>query len=47
VPLVWANRSAGLVTFAVLTAAALWTQWFWIRYLYILDPAPALLPWPP
>ncbi|GGN09697.1 hypothetical protein GCM10009721_41990 [Terrabacter tumescens] len=46
-PLSWTNRRTGLIVFAVLTAVALWTQWFWIRYLYILDPAPALLPWPP
>ncbi|PKW27176.1 hypothetical protein ATL31_2014 [Phycicoccus duodecadis] len=32
---------------ATLTAACLWAQWFWIRYLFILDPAPALLPWSP
>ncbi len=47
VPLSWRKRTAGLGTFALLTAVALWTQWLWIRYLYILDPAPALLPWPP
>jgi hypothetical protein len=47
VPLVWRKGPAGVVVFGVITAVGLWSQWFWIRYLYILDPAPALLPWPP
>ncbi|MFC7595418.1 hypothetical protein ACFQU3_08900 [Terrabacter sp. GCM10028922] len=46
-PLAWRKRAAGLVLFGVITAVGLWSQWFWIRYLYILDPAPAQLPWPP
>ncbi len=28
-------------------ALCLWTQWLWIRYLFVLDPAPALYPWAP
>lgn len=47
VPATWKKRDAGMATLAVITAAALWSQWWWIRYLYILDPAPNLLPWPP
>ncbi|WP_207555817.1 hypothetical protein [Intrasporangium flavum] len=39
-----AAKVAGLI---VVTLLALWGQWLWIRYLYILDPAPALLPWAP
>lgn len=46
-PLTWKARRAGLVALCTITAVALWSQWWWIRYLYILDPAPALLPWPP
>jgi hypothetical protein len=43
----WTRRRVGAVTFAVIAAAGLWSQWFWIRYLYILDPGPALVPWSP
>ncbi|GAA4408580.1 hypothetical protein GCM10023168_26230 [Fodinibacter luteus] len=32
---------------AVLVAISLWSQWLWIRYLLVLDPAPHLIPWPP
>ena len=32
---------------AMLVALLLWGQWFWIRYIFILDPAPALVPWAP
>ncbi|GAB2766281.1 hypothetical protein GCM10027039_29110 [Terrabacter koreensis] len=45
--LTWGKRLAGLVAFGVVAAIGLWSQWVWIRYLYILDPAPALLPWAP
>lgn len=47
VPLVWRKRRAGLAVFGLIWAVGLWSQWFWIRYLYILDPGPAQLPWPP
>jgi hypothetical protein len=36
-----------VVAFAGLVSLSLWFQWFWIRYLFILDPAPELLPWAP
>ena len=38
---------AKIVLLTALVAACLWSQWFWIRYLFILDPAPNLLPWAP
>ena len=47
VPLTWRHRVVGVAAVTAITGAALWSQWLWIRYLYILDPAPALLPWPP
>ncbi|CAN7534215.1 hypothetical protein LJR027_003578 [Terrabacter sp. LjRoot27] len=45
--LTWSRRALGLIAFTLITAIALWSQWFWIRYVYILDPAPALVPWSP
>ena len=47
VTLTWTRRGIGGVAFSLLTAGALWSQWFWIRYIYIIDPAPALVPWSP
>lgn len=46
-PLTWKKRWWGGLMVAVITVAALYSQWLWIRYLYIVDPAPALLPWAP
>jgi hypothetical protein len=47
VTLTWTRRGIGGVAFSLLAAGALWSQWFWIRYIYIIDPAPALVPWSP
>ena len=35
------------ILLVVLVGAGLWGQWLWIRYLFILDPAPYLGPWAP
>lgn len=32
---------------AGLVVGCLLAQWFWVRYLFVLDPAPALYPWAP
>lgn len=45
--LTWRRRTMGALTYALIILVALGSQWFWIRYLYILDPAPALVPWSP
>ncbi|MGO4360855.1 hypothetical protein [Terrabacter sp. RAF57] len=45
--LTWTRRGLGVTAFMMITAVALWSQWFWIRYVYILDPGPALVPWSP
>jgi hypothetical protein len=37
-------RPVRVLTLLLVAAGSLWLQWFWIRYVYILDPAPALLP---
>jgi hypothetical protein len=38
------RRPIAIGTLTLVVGALLWLQWFWIRYVYILDPAPALLP---
>lgn len=38
------RRLAGAAFFVLLLGASLWVQWLWIRYIYVLDPAPALRP---
>ena len=40
-------RPTKIALVGVLVLASLWAQWFWIRYLFILDPPPSLLPWAP
>jgi hypothetical protein len=37
-------RPVRVLALLLVAAGSLWLQWFWIRYVYILDPAPALLP---
>jgi hypothetical protein len=46
-PLTRGPVAARAIGFVAVLALGLWSQWLWIRYLYILDPAPALLPWAP
>jgi hypothetical protein len=38
------RRTVGVMAALALITVGLSLQWVWIRYLYILDPAPALLP---
>ncbi|GAA1991969.1 hypothetical protein GCM10009817_37640 [Terrabacter lapilli] len=45
--LTWARKGVGIAAFSMICAVGLSSQWFWIRYIYILDPAPALVPWSP
>lgn len=40
-------RGLGALAYAGLFTAGLWGQWLWLRYLYIVDPAPTQLPWSP
>ncbi len=45
-PLARPGRLRGVV-FALLVLTCLASQWLWVRYLFVLDPAPALYPWAP